>query len=323
VSGYIDNTFSDTAFKGMGWIFLVSESFPALAVIVAITLLRKRTLSWTAIVSGLVAIFAVQMFFGGLRGSRSQTVQALFWVVGCTHLLVRPVPRKLIYVGMVFLALFMYVYGFYKDFGKDAAEVISQADERDYMSIKTGRTFDGMLLGDLGRADMQAFILYRLSQDRSDFNLAYGRTYLGAASILIPGAILENKPDTVAKEGTDVQVGPGVYVRDVASSSRVYGLAGEAMLNFGPWSVPIAYGVFGLVVGWFRRLVPRLSAGDMRLFWIPSAVYTLMSFLGGDSDNWVFGIVKDGLVPFLFVYICSQKLVGQVDAGLCNYRATV
>jgi hypothetical protein len=314
VSGYMNARLSDPGtFVGMGWIFMISESFPVLAAFAAIAYAQQRRISWRVIAAGLVAVFLLQLIFGGLRGSRSQTVQTIIWVVGCVHLLIRPVPRRFVVAGSSVLLLFMYIYGFYKDGGPEAvSRALSEgAQEREYMAQKTNRTFDNVLLGDLARADIQAYILYALSQDSAAFRVdyAWGRTYLGALALLLPHAILPERPETKLKEGTEVQTGPGSYVPRVLYSSRVYGFAGESMLNFGPISVPIAYALFGLVVRRFMALLWRLPAGDSRFVLVPFAAYTLcIGGLGGDSDNLVFGLIKDGFMPALMVTLCSRRI---------------
>ena len=59
------------------------------------------------------------MVFGGLRGSRSQTVWSLFWATGIIHLWIRPLSKRFIAAGVCFLVAFMYLYGFYKGLGHD------------------------------------------------------------------------------------------------------------------------------------------------------------------------------------------------------------
>jgi hypothetical protein len=308
ISGYMDARINDPSqFIGFGWIFMISESAPILVAFLVIATLRTRKVSWFLAGLSLAGLFGLQMLFGGLRGSRSETVLLLFWVVGCFHFLVRPVPRKLVYVGCIFLFAFMYFYGFYKDMGAKATEVFSNADEREQMAEQTGRTAEAIALGDFGRADVQAFILFRLMNDGPDFTYAKGRTYLGALALLVPSAILPNKPETKLKEGTEIETGTGGYVPGVLWSSRVYGLAGEAMLNFGPISVPFAYALFGLFVGWFRSRASSLLPGDTRFLLVPFGVYMCISIISGDSDNLIFGLAKDGLMPFLVVLICSQR----------------
>jgi hypothetical protein len=305
VSGYMDTRLSNSsAFTGMGWIFMVSESFPIVAAILGIAYARQRNVSWTKLVIALVILFVLLMLFGGLRGSRSNTVEQLFWVVGSIHFLIRPVSRKLICAGILFLLAFMYIYGFFKE---GNTRGLAEAGARQEIAQKRGRTFDAMLLGDLGRADIQAYILYKLSTHMSDYTYAWGRTYVGAVSMLIPHAILPNRPETTYREGTEIQGGAGTYVPNVVTSSKVYGLWGEAMLNFGPFAVPIVYALFGLLVGGLRTALRRLSPGDIRLFFVPFGIYVCIVMIGADSDILIYGLFKFGFVPTLLVYLCLTK----------------
>ena len=308
VDGYMNAAASGTnPFGGMGWIFMISESFPIVAAIYVITIARGRDWNWPWIIAALISLVAIQTLFGGLRGSRSQTISALFWVVGCVHFFIRPVSRTIVAVGCVFLMVFMYFYGFYKAVGADAVQAFNGADERAQLSQRTGRTLESALLGDLGRADVQAYVLYRIRNDAADVRYAWGRTYVAALSLIIPRSILPSRPDTILREGTEIQSGPGTYVPEVWWSTRVYGIGGEAMLNFGAAGVPVAYGILGLLLGRFRRAIRSLSPGDARLLLVPFGVYLSITALGGDSDNFVFGAVKDGLIPALLIWIAANK----------------
>jgi hypothetical protein len=309
IGGYMQAVQSDpTALQGMGWIFMVSESVGVLAMFLLIVHFQNGNMSWSKAIGMLLLLFVLQLVFAGLRGSRSQMIQYLFWLVGCIHFLVRPVPRKLIYAGSVFVLAFLYIYGFYKAGGAAGLSQAAQgSSEREQLGRTTGRTFAAVLLGDLGRSDIQAFELYRLEHDHGDFTYALGRTYLGGISILIPHFLLPQRPETKVRWGTDIQNGTGRYAPAIAQSSRVYGLAGEAMLNFGPLSVPVIYGVFGLLVGWVRNRISRLLPGDARFLLVPLVLYTCFAAIIGDSDNLIFGLVKDGFMPCLVVFACSVK----------------
>ena len=309
ITGYIQahmDTSPESAFEGMGWFFMISESAPILVAFFVVTYLQRCQISWLRGATVLLAIFTLQMYFGGLRGSRSETVLLVFWVVGCIHFLVRAVPKKAICCGIIFMVAFMYLYGFYKAMGSDAIDVFTGSVDPDQMAQKKGRTMEALLLGDLDRADVQSFILYRLANDSDDFTYGRGRTYLAALSLWIPHWILPNRPDNKSREGTEVQSGSGTYYPG-SVSSKVYGLAGESMLNFGPLSVPFAYAAFGFLVGWFRRVVGRLLPGDARFLLVPFGVYCCVSVLGSDLDNLTFGLAKNGFMPFLAVFLCAIR----------------
>jgi hypothetical protein len=300
-----------SGFKDMGWIFMISESFPILGMVYfAVCVGRSRTArTWLVIGLILFGFFALQMLFGGLRGSRSNTVWALFWAAGIIHFWVRPLNRTLVFAGICFLVAFMYLYGFYKGLGKDAWTDFEAGAIPAEASVKTGRTLDGLLLGDLGRADVQAFLLYRLSRPDRDYQYAWGRTYLASATLLIPRALWPDRPPGKVKEGTEAQYGAGSWDEHKWNSSLVYGLAGEAMLNFGPLAVPFAYLIFGVIVGRLQHFFSKLRRWDTRLLLYPFLVNTCFSMLQSDSDNLLFNTIKGGFVPTLVVWFGSYVFI--------------
>lgn len=293
------------ALENTGWIFTLSESFPILAIIY-FAVFSDRPRSLPAISLVLLGFFVLQMLFGGLRGSRSTTIWALFWAAGILHFWTRPLDRKFVFVGLAFVMVFMYLYGFYKELGQDAVVAVQKGAKTSELSEKTGRTFDVLLLGDLARADVQAFLLYRLTKPDRDYQYAWGRTYLGTAAILVPKFFWPARPPTKVKEGTDAQFGTGSWDYDKWSSSLVYGLAGETMLNFGPIPVPFAYGIFGFAVGILQRSLYTLRRRDTRLLLYPFFVNLCFSVLQGDSDNLLFNLIKGGAVPMLVIWLGSH-----------------
>jgi len=175
---------------------------------------------------------------------------------------------------------------------------------------KLDRTFRGLVLGDLGRADVQAFLLYRLSRPDRDYAYAWGRTYLGTAALLIPRRIWPERPPTKVLEGTEAQTGVGSYDEETWVSSKVYGLAGETMLNFGPLAVMVAYLVFGAVVGRLQGFHSRLRPGDARRLAYPFILNVCFTVLLNDSDVLLFMFVKDGLVPLSVLWFASRVVTG-------------
>ncbi len=321
LTGYIqafsENIGAGGSFQNMGWIFMVSESFPILALFAFAFWARKTRYgsSTLALILALLSFFVLQMLFGGLRGSRSNTIWALFWAVGVLHLVVRPISKKLISVGFIFLVVFMYFYGFYKGAGLDALEALQSADARADLSQETGRDVNTLLLADLERSDVQAMLLYRLSSEDGIELYGWGRTYVGDAAILIPRALMPNRPPQKVKEGTEVLYGKGSYAPGVLEASRVYGLAGEAMLNFGPLAVPLAYALFGLLVGSIGRFIQRLAPTDSRLLLAPFLVNLCITVLVGDSDNIIFFLIKSGCLPFLVLWLGSRRIVSNQAQG--------
>jgi hypothetical protein len=312
IAAYMDTATDVVArdqFQGMGWLFLISESFPLLAMMGFVVWARGKEScrTWLCLCAVLVVFFVLKLLFGGLRGSRSQTVWGLFVAVGLIHLCVRRVPRAFIYLGLLFLVAFMYIYGFYKGFGVEGLEAVGDAEAREELSARMHRGPADIIVLDLGRSDMQAFLLYKTTDPDSDYRYAWGRTYVGALALFIPRSLWPDRPDTITREGTEALAGMGSYEPGVVFSSHVHGLAGEAMLNFGPAAVPVAFLGLGLAVGRLRRFTRSARPWDSRWLLVPLLLNSCFDILGGDSCNILFSFVKDALIPCALVMAFSMR----------------
>ena len=212
-------------------------------------------------------------------------------------------------MGLVGTLLFMYLYGFFKDAGFDAFRAFESGSARADLEYRTQRNFESLVLDDLGRSDVQAFVLSRLMESNRDYQYALGRTYLGTLAILIPSSLWPDRPPTKVLEGTEVQYGNGTYLPygpNRLVSLRVYGLAGETMLNFGPVAIPIAFVIFGCIVEWTRRRTLAWSSRDSRQLLVPFLVNVCIVVLIADSDNVLFFAIKSGFAPLLLIFFTSQ-----------------
>lgn len=315
--GYIAAfTSGKSGFQYMGPLFMVSESTPILSMMLFALFARRYPAlrSWLTLSFVLVLFVGLQLLFGGLRGSRSHTVMALFWAFGIIHLWLRPVSKRAVVVAGVLVVLFMYFYGFYKGIGSEALQVLGRPDGIADLESRTGRTEQDLLLRDLGRADTQAFLLYRALRPGCDYRYALGRTYVAALAIMVPRALWRNRPPSKVKEGTQLTRGMNSYIPGISQSSRVYGLAGEAMLNFGPLAVPLAFIPLGIVVGLLRRTLHSWRrVGDARLLVLAFLVLFPVTIASADSDNVVFGVFKWFTVPLLVLALGCRR--GRVEVG--------
>lgn len=314
VGGYIlaYEVRDDNLLAGLGWLFTIAESFPILLAMCAVFFLRSKAISlqWPSLYLFILFFLILSIFFGGLRGSRSNTVWKLLWITGMFHIWVRPIARKHIIVFIIGFITFMYLYGFYKDRGVSGFHAALTEGPR-ILEQETSRGFEFVFLTDLARADMQALILYKLTDGQTDYELSYGRTYLAAMTSIIPRALWPERPPTKVKEGTEIQHGRDSYVPEGQYrflSSRVYGLAGEAMLNFGPAAVPISFAALGIMVGAVSGLRFRVAGGDARLLLFPLLVILCVVALTGDSDNVVAFVVRYGLLPSLLI-LCGSSVI--------------
>lgn len=329
LSGYImsysERSVSGSAFDGMGGFFMLSETFPILMMLGFVVYAGRSDLgrSWGVLCFVLIIFLFLQLFFGGLRGSRSNTLWALFWAVGMIHLWVRPVSRKIIAFGVVFFFAFMYLYGFYKSVGADVLRVLGSSEARAQVALETGRSMEGLLLSDLGRSDVQALLLHNKLTDAVPFDYAWGRTYLAALTIFIPRGLWPERPPTKIMEGTEAIYGMGTYRPGLFRSSLVYGLAGEALLNFGPTGVPFSFIFLGIVVSFVRIGWTMLPRNDARLLLLPPLINLGFVVLGADSDIVLFYLVKNCAIPslVLFLGVRRRTLSKKERYEYCAYRS--
>jgi hypothetical protein len=105
-----------------------------------------------------------------------------------------------------------------------------------------------------------------------------------------------------------MQWGKGTYDPLNRSASNVYGLAGEAMLNFGMYGVPVAFLIWTLIVGRGRKWILCLEPGDVRRLLSPLLALLCFLILNSDSDNIFYTTVKWGTVPVALLWFSSQHV---------------
>ena len=197
IAGYIDMASEGReAFRNMGPLFLVSESFPALALIGFVVYgadSRGRDLSLSSWVS--CCFFscsdsssadsegAEARSSGRCSGRRASCIcgsersrGACCWPASAPSSCSCP------------------FYGLYKGSGRGVIDILQGPSVITELEEKARRPIESTLLGDLARSDVQAHLLYR-SVAPSDAEFAWGRTYLGAAALLVPRFVW---PDRIA-----------------------------------------------------------------------------------------------------------------------------
>lgn len=319
ISGYVSSyTSGEGSFSGMGFLFMISESFPILLLIVVIHLIKnkKYTKSILFIVLIFIVFFILKLYFGGLRGSRSNTLWGVIWAAGIIHFFIKKFTRKSILLGSVVLLLFVFIYGIYKGSREDFLEIVTSETSVMELSEESGRGIETLLLGDLSRTQTQSYILYKLVEHPKSYDLSYGRSYLGDLAILIPKSVFPERPPTKVKEGTEIIKGKGSYNSEGYTSSRIYGLTGEFMLNFGYFFSPIIFMVLGYLISKVRTLLYCLEKQDARLYIYPFFVVICFLLLVQDLDNLVFSITKNLLIPLVVVLIAKGK--HQIKEGNCE-----
>jgi hypothetical protein len=302
------------AFVGKGWLLVLAWPLAVLSFITVVIAVTERKQQfqrrlWLGLVL-MCAAGAVHFVVMGWYGSRGATVWCLFWMAGIVHSRFRKLPPTVLAASVVLFIGFMYLYGFYKDRGTDAVDVVDSPEI--WLEHQQGyqRDLKSMFLGDLARADTDAYLLHNLIKDPEDYDYRWGLTYLGGLSILMPRNFWPDRPEFKVEAGTEAQVGRMAIWR----SSRVYGLAGEALLNFGPLGVPPMFALFGALLGWYRRKLHSWEAMDSRLLIAPFFAVLFILGLVMDSDNIVFAAVTKGALIFVAIFVASRRFTVELPA---------
>lgn len=301
------------AFSGLGPVILLAEAAPALLFLLYLVWLQKKELKPKVgtLLLLFVGFLAVKMIFGGLRGSRANVIWALFWAVGVAHLWVRPLPRWVVPLGAVGVIVFAYYYGFYKGGGVEAVEV-ALSEGHSVAAESTGRSMQRVIEGDLARADIQALLLYRLSEGANGYTPALGRSYLGSVFLAVPRTIFSSRPPTKVYYGTEALYGPMAWQMG-QRSSRQFGLAGEAMLNFYVFGVPFVFFGYGMLAGFLVRFACSLRSGDSRKLLVPLMCTVLVLLLTSDSDNVAVFLMKQA--PIVIAVVLGSVRVRDRSEG--------
>jgi hypothetical protein len=308
VAGLVETFERQTAaFSGKGWLLVLAESFPLVAALGMIELLRRRRITNIPTLLAGGALFVMLVFvFAGFRGSRSAIVFPVLWAGGMVHVMLRPVRRSFLIPAIALCLAFMYFYGFYKNVGRQAVQALESAQAREVLVAQTGRSLRTLVLGDFGRSDVQALLLDRLYGPAPRTELAWGRTYVAGVASVVPRALWPGRPLGKIVEGTEALYGVWFFLPE-RYATNVYGLAGEALLNFGAIGAVASFAFLGVVVGSARRFSAAVPRGDPRGYVVPLVTCLCLVVLIGDLDNVAYGAVQHTLVPGLVLWLSMGR----------------
>lgn len=305
IEAYEEN---QAAFVGKGWLLVFAWPFAVLSFLVLVFVLTDQQKKLRRhLTSGMLLLSAAgigHFLLLGWYGSRVATVSALFWMAGILHYRFRKLPSAMMAIGVIALLGFAYFYGFYKERGRPGFEVLRAPA----MWLNPGgyqRDLKYLLLDDLGRIDSNALILHNLIKDPEGYQYRWGQTYLGAFTILIPRYFWSDRPYFRVDAGTEALWGRAAQT----NSNRLYGLGGEALLNFGPFGIVPIFGLYGALLGRYRRKLESWDDQDARMFMAPFFTSMFVEALVCDSDVLVFFAATQGALICFFVFAASDAIV--------------
>jgi len=291
----------------LSWLLMLGDATPVLLMMAMIYWIYRRRAdsqrSLLTVVTVLIITFVFQFLWVGARGGRGATLSIVIIIGAIIHYRLRPFSIKLILVGMCLAFTFAHLYNYYKMLGPRGWAAFYSAKARESMRHELGgATITETVLGHFARADLQAMMLSNLISNEMEYRLRMGRTYRTAMLMFIPRGIWKTKPFMVKE-----RAGAELQGSRAEISTRAYGLAGEAMLNFGYYGIVPAFFVFGLIFGWFRKKLATMEPSDSRFFLIPILMLSCVFAITSDSDVLMFGLLKRGILPFIVVFFGSIR----------------
>ncbi len=282
-------------FAGTGMLLMLAWPFPLIALVQTLILLsRSRRRPSARLIMGLLAAFAiVHLGWAGLHGSRLSMLGGMFLAAGLCHFLLRRFSTRSVLIGVSAAFVFCFVYSFYKGAGRSGlSTALSGTSGLAQAQQETGRDVGWLLLGDLARADVQMEVLWTMYDANPEYRPKLGATYVGAA-IFIPRLLWPTRPRGPQEAYAELRDGMiGARDGDVPNS-RVFGLTGETLLNFGWAGVPLVHALFGIGIGLVRRGIDSLRPGDARFLLVPFAMLLMTALYLLDLTQVVFMFLQD------------------------------
>lgn len=305
--GYLTQWTEDrSALDGFGIWYMFSEPFPTILLVFLILLVGKKRIlankyKWIIIL--FVGFFISKLLFGGFRGSRSNTIWGLFLFAGIVHIYLFKLKKIHYIIGISFLASFMSIYAIYKTYG---VESFSGEYTIEDTNRYEGNPLLSIYLGDFSRATVNAFQLAQLN-DLDNYNYKWGQTYLYTSAMIFPPikSIYTgyNKNSAGYEIMNNFNIDPE---RDFFDNSRVFGLYGEAVLNFGPIIALFSFIFSAVFIVFLDNLCRGFFVNKVYVFLIPFLANFAFLCIVSDSDNITFFLLKDGFL-FVVYLIVIQK----------------
>lgn len=238
------------------------------------------------------------ILFAGLRGSRVTIIFNIINFLLLYSFLIRKIDIKTFIPLLVLGVIFNTVYSNYKYAGLEGVKnYFSTGEKSKYISSKENENLH-FLLGDLARSDVQAKIIENIEYDQ--YKPSYmPETYIKAIALILPDKLNIENFESKRILGTEALY--GFKGNDDYSSSRIYGLLGESLINFGFWSLAFSFFIYGVIHSFCLKGI-LLVRNNKYILFLPLLFFMPIYFLFYDLDNIIFQLLKNWLIPlFLFI----------------------
>ncbi len=244
----------------------------------------------------------VAIIFSGARGSRIAVIFQIINFLIIYSIFIKSIDFRKIIILLIFGWLFNILFSNYKYGGIQGLEnFFTTGTESAYIESKDNKTLH-FLLGDLGRTDVQAKIISSI--DAKEYSPSYSpQTYLYGLSLLLPG---DTRNNFLSKRQLGTQAQYGFEADSSYSSSRIYGLLGESLLNFGYYLIFPIFFLYGVIHFITLKLMYLFKNSALALF-SPLLFFIPIYLLFYDFDNIVFQIFKNWFIPLFVFLLCLNK----------------
>ena len=309
ISGFIstyETRSEDQGFAGFGLLFIISEFFPiALIFFFYIKALYNPFLrKGKNVMFFLLLLFVSCMLFGGLRGSRSNTILTMLHACMVIHYFIRKFQVKEMVLGVFMLISFMYVYKFYKQGGAEAISAYTEGT-LDVSEDKYNFNVFQMLLTDFARGDIQPYMVYRYQN--SNYRPKLGATYIGGLIHYMPGVDKESLT-TKKTAATELLYDYNGKVKGFYTT-RIFGLLGEYVLNFGYYTAFLIFLPLAFFIAKLDKWVYSLTQNDVRNFIVPLWILFIVFLFSADLDNVIFFFMKRMFLVMVMLSLVSAKFM--------------
>jgi hypothetical protein len=311
INAFAESTREDSSFSGMGKFFIISELFPFLFTIYFIIKYKETNIRGITVFLFLVLLFISALYFGGLRGSRSNTIFVLVQAVIAVHLTVYKFKINHIIYFVIFFFAFMFIGRLYKDKGDDVLNFKDKLETRNTMDGEISE-YEIIIIGDLSRYAVNSYQLFRLNE-MQDYQLKYGQTYLSGILTFIPfGTEIRNNIELAQRSEAASELfytySSGVQ-SDKHTNSRILGLVGEWFINFGIITFFIPYMLMSYLLIKLRRWTTSILFEDIRIILVPIIMIIIPNLILADSNNIMFFTVKRFFLVYIILFLITKKVV--------------
>ncbi len=311
---FTDKEEASSGFTGMGALFIVSEIFPYLLLLWYFIKKRGKNVSVSNVAIFLALMLVACIYFGGLRGSRSNTVFTMVHAVIVVHFTIFRFKRKHFMILLASFFLFMAIGRLYKN---DGIEMIKNYKNYDDIQISNKMSSaESIIISDLARYDVRCFELFML-ENNIHYKKKYGSTYLYSVLTFIPfGKSVRNSLHLTGRTEAAGQLqfdSSGVVKSNKRKNTRIFGFIGESMLNFGIFSFILAYIVLYFILAYISQWTNAVPTYDARFIIIAMISIFIPLIINADSNNVIFTIIKRPLPLYFILFFITTKKVHNIQ----------